>query len=206
MELKSYIIGISGASGSGKSTFAENLAQKFPKGTVLIIAQDAYYKELTDMSLEEKSNQNFDHPDSLDFKLLKEHLNDLKKGTKIHQPIYDFNTHSRTQNTTPINAHKIIIVEGTLLLSQKLIYKDFDCKIFVKLEEQNCLERRINRDISERGRSKEDILKQYNATVKPMYDKFIAPSESNADLVVPGLNNELQIEYMHNVILKKLNH
>ena len=205
MELKSYIIGISGASGSGKSTFAEKLAQKFPKDVVLIIAQDAYYKDLSDMSLEEKSNQNFDHPNSLDFKLLKEHLSELKKGTKINQPIYDFNTHSRTQNTTPINAHKIIIVEGTLLLSQKLIHTDFDCKIFVKLEEQNCLERRINRDISERGRSKEDVLKQYYATVKPMYDKFIAPSELNADLVVPGLNNELQIEYMYNVILKKLN-
>ena len=205
MELKSYIIGISGASGSGKSTFAEKLAQKFPKDVVLIIAQDAYYKDLSDMSLEEKSNQNFDHPNSLDFKLLKEHLSELKKGTKIYQPIYDFNTHSRTQNTTPINAHKIIIVEGTLLLSQKLIHTDFDCKIFVKLEEQNCLERRINRDISERGRSKEDVLKQYYATVKPMYDKFIAPSELNADLVVPGLNNELQIEYMYNVFLKKLN-
>lgn len=205
MEVKSYIIGISGASGSGKSTFAKNLAQKFPKDTVLIIAQDAYYKDLSDMSLEEKSNQNFDHPDSLDFKLLKEHLSELKKGTNIHQPIYDFNTHSRTQNTTQISAHKIIIVEGTLLLSQKLIYTDFNCKIFVKLEEQNCLERRINRDISERGRSKEDVLKQYYATVKPMYDKFIAPSELNADLVVPGLNNELQIEYMYNVILKKLN-
>lgn len=205
MEVKSYVIGISGASGSGKSTFAKNLAQKFPKDTVLIIAQDAYYKDLSDMSLEDKSNQNFDHPDSLDFKLLKEHLSELKKGTKINQPIYDFNTHSRSQNTTPINAHKIIIVEGTLLLSQKLIHTDFDCKIFVKLEEQNCLERRINRDISERGRSKEDVLKQYFATVKPMYDKFIAPSELNADLVIPGLNNEFQIEYMYNVILKKLN-
>lgn len=205
MDLKNYIIGISGASGSGKSTFAKNLAQKFPKDTVLIIAQDAYYKDLCGMSLEEKSNQNFDHPNSIDFKLLKEHLSELKKGTKINQPIYNFNTHSRTQNTNEISAHKIIIVEGTLLLSQKLIYTDFDCKIFVKLEEQNCLERRINRDILERGRSKEDVLKQYYATVKPMHDKFIAPSELNADLVVPGLNNESQIDYMYNVILKKLN-
>ena len=200
MKTKTYLLGISGASGSGKSTFAINLAKKFPKENVLIIAQDSYYKDLSGLSLEERSNQNFDHPDSLDFKLLKEHLTALKNGELIKQPVYDFNTHSRKKDFVEVVSKKLIILEGTLLLSQKTIYEEFDCKIYVNLEESVCLERRIERDVLERGRSREMVLKQYNATVKPMFDKFIEPSQTNADMIVPGVNNETKI----NTVYKKI--
>tara|TARA_B110000977_G_scaffold15499_1_gene18990 strand:- start:104 stop:730 length:627 start_codon:yes stop_codon:yes gene_type:complete len=204
MKSKTYILGISGASGSGKSTFAQNLAKKFPKKSVLIIAQDSYYKDLSGLTFEEKANQNFDHPDSLDFKLLKEHLIALKKGELIKQPVYDFTTHSRKRETVEIESKTIIILEGTLLLSQKTIYDEFDCKIYVKLEESVCLERRVKRDVLERGRSEETVLKQYNTTVKPMFDKFIEPSQNNADMIVPGVNNENQINTVYTDIVTKM--
>jgi uridine kinase len=194
MNPKSIVICIAGASGSGKTTFAKKLIAVLPKNETLLIAQDAYYKDLSHLSSEEKAKQNFDHPDSLDFELMRSHLIDLQKGSEISQPIYDFNTHSRLPTSKRILPKKIIIVEGTLVLSQKKQLNIYNLNIYVDLNQENCFDRRIERDIAERGRTIENVLEQYNQTVKPMFEKFILPSKSKADLIIPGKNNNVFIQ------------
>ena len=204
MKSNTYIIGIAGASGSGKTTFAQNLAKKFTKEEVLLITQDAYYKDLLQLTISDRAKHNFDHPDSLDFKLLKEHLYELKLGISIQQPIYDFNSHSRLSSTRTIEPKQIIIVEGTLILSQKELLKEFNTTVYIQLDEQTCLDRRIKRDISERGRTKEEVLIQYSTTVKPMFEKFIKPSLLEADTIIPGVENSTDLEKTHLQILAEI--
>ena len=194
MKSKTYIIGIAGASGSGKTTFAANLAEKFSQEEVLLLTQDSYYKDLSELTISERAKQNFDHPDALDFKLLKEHLKQLKAGLSIQQPIYDFNNHTRLSNTRTVIPKQIIIVEGTLLLSQKELLNEFNTSVYVELDQQTCLERRIKRDISERGRTKQEVLTQYSTTVKPMYQKYIKPSLAQAETIVPGIDNSMELQ------------
>jgi len=164
------------------------------KNETLLIAQDAYYKDLSHLSIEEKAKQNFDHPDSLDFDLMKSHLIDLQKGNEIRQPIYDFNTHRRISCSKKIHPTKIIIVEGTLVLSQNRLQELYDHKIYIDLDQNICLDRRIERDIVERGRTRSSVLEQYNQTVKPMFEEFIEPSKYKADLIIPGENNYIFIQ------------
>jgi len=204
MKSKTYIIGIAGASGSGKTTFAQNLVKKFPQDKTLLISQDSYYKDLSKLSLAERTDQNFDHPDSIDFKLLKKHLIELKKGNSISQPIYNFDSHSREKRTLKIAPKSILIVEGTLLLSQPEIIEEIDCTIFIHLDQNTCLERRMKRDISERGRTKDEVLKQYKMTVKPMYELFIKPNENAANHIITGNNTQEDIAELYTSILKDL--
>jgi uridine kinase len=194
MNSKSIIICIAGASGSGKTTFSKKLMAALQKNETLLIAQDAYYKDLSHLSIEEKAKQNFDHPDSLDFDLMKSHLIDLQKGNEIRQPIYDFNTHRRISCSKKIHPTKIIIVEGTLVLSQNRLQELYDHKIYIDLDQNICLDRRIERDIVERGRTRSSVLEQYNQTVKPMFEEFIEPSKYKADLIIPGENNYIFIQ------------
>lgn len=205
MNSKSIIIGISGASGSGKTTFTKKLISTLHKDETTLISQDAYYKDLNHLSLQEKSEQNFDHPDSLDFDLLKTHLLDLQKGRNISLPVYDFNTHSRLSISKAIPPSKIIIVEGTLVMSQDQLLNLYDYKVYVDLDQKICLERRIERDIAERGRTKKNVLEQYKHTVKPMFDEFILPCKNKADLIIPGGNNNDSLKTVVEEIRKREN-
>ena len=205
MDSKSIILGIAGASGSGKTTFTKKLISTLRKDKVTLISQDAYYKDLNYLSLQKKSKQNFDHPDSLDFELLKTHLNELQKGRNISLPVYDFNTHSRLSISKVIAPSKIIIVEGTLVMSQEQLLDLYDYTIYVDLDQNICLERRIERDIAERGRTKENILKQYKQTVKPMFNQFILPCKNKADLIIPGKNNKDSLKTVVKEIRKREN-
>jgi uridine kinase len=178
------IIGIAGGSGSGKTTLANNIQKAFPNNSI-IISQDSYYKDLSHLSEEERGKTNFDHPQSLDFALLEEHLTALKSGHSISQPVYNFHHHSREPFTKTIEPAEIIIVEGILLFAVPEVYKLFDMKFFVDTDGDIRLLRRIERDIKERSRTLESVRDQYLATVKPMYALYVDPSKQQADMIVP---------------------
>jgi len=192
---------VSGASGTGKTTFCKDLIKQCDE-EILYISQDSYYKDLTHLTPSERSLQNFDHPDSLDFDLLEQHLLKLKNGEIINQPIYDFSTHARLESTNEVHALKNILVEGTLILSQENIRSLCDLSIYVENDEASNLKRRILRDIKERGRTRESVLKQYQATVKPMFDLFIEPSKLFADRIIPGFKNQGYIEELIDYLKK----
>jgi uridine kinase len=177
------IIGIAGGTASGKTTLAQKIQAAFPEQSVLI-SQDAYYKDISHLSLEEREQTNFDHPDALDFDLLKEHILELKQSRSIVSPLYDFNTHSRANSVKKVSPQKLIIVEGILLFTLSPIRDLFDIKIFVDTDDDVRLLRRIERDMQERNRSFSSVKNQYLATVKPMHDAFVGPSKQYADLIV----------------------
>jgi len=194
-------IGVAGGSGSGKTTVAHNLVKAFKSEDAVLVEQDAYYTELNHLTIEEKAKVNFDHPNSIEFELLKEHLIQLSKGEGIERPIYDFKTHSRKEETVPIHPSKIVIVEGILLFAVPEIRDLFDVKIFVDTDADEMLLRRIERDINERGRTFESVKNQYLNTVKPMYLEFCEPSKRYADVIIPrGGENKIAI----NMIIAKL--
>lgn len=189
------IIGVAGGSGSGKTTVASNLVKFFDGKDVVLVEQDAYYRELTNMSFEERAKVNFDHPDSIEFDLLRQHLEDLKNGKAIERPIYDFTTHSRKEGTVKIEPAKIVIVEGILLFAVPEIREMFDMKIFVDTDADEMILRRIERDMNERGRSFESVKEQYLTTVKPMFLEFCEPSKRYADVIIPrGGENKVAID------------
>ena len=178
------IIGIAGASGSGKTTIARKISKELDSDAMLI-NHDAYYKDFKHLSLEERSKLNFDHPDSLDTELMTEHIRALKKGVPIEKPEYDFTTHSRKKTTVPINPVSVIIVEGILIFTDADLRELFDIKIFVDTDLDLCLIRRIERDVNERGRTLGSVLEQYQKTVKPMYHEFVESSKRYADIIIP---------------------
>lgn len=191
------LIGVAGGSGSGKTTVANNLVKAFESEVATLLEQDAYYRELTNMSLEEKAKVNFDHPDSIEFELLKKHIEALKNGESIERPIYDFTTHSRKEGTVKINPSKIIVVEGILIFAVPEIRELFDVKIFVGTDTDEMILRRIERDMNERGRSFESIKNQYLTTVKPMCLEFCEPSKRYADVIIPrGGENRIAIDML----------
>ena len=204
MKSKTYIIGIAGASGSGKTTFAIHLAQKFSKYQPLLITQDSYYKDLSNLNSEKRAQQNFDHPSSLDFELLKKHIQELKVGKTIEQPIYNFSNHSRELNTLKAKPSTVLIIEGTLLLSQLDIVAECDTTVYIIMDEQTCYNRRLQRDLLERGRTEDEVIKQYEATVKPMYELFIKPNENAANHIITGNNTQEDIAELYTSILKDL--
>lgn len=194
-------IGVAGGSGSGKTTVAHNLVKTFKSEDAVLVEQDAYYKELNHLTIEEKAKVNFDHPNSIEFELLREHLLKLSRGESIERPIYDFKTHSRKEETVSIHPSKIVIVEGILLFAVPEIRDLFDVKIFVDTDADEMLIRRIERDINERGRTFASVKHQYLNTVKPMYLEFCEPSKRYADVIIPrGGENKIAI----NMIIAKL--
>lgn len=192
------IIGISGASGSGKSLLANNIIEKFDISKITIISEDNYYKDQSDLTMEERGLINYDHPDTFDHELLCQHLLKLKSGDSIQSPIYDHSTHSRLKQTKTLKTTPIIILEGILLFSDKKIREQIDIKVFVDTPIDICLIRRIERDISIRNRTIESISLQYLNTVRPMFLKFIEPSKKWADLIVPhGGENFIALEVLN---------
>lgn len=182
-----FILGVSGGSGSGKTTFAKRLAQKLGPDKAVIIAQDNYYIDQSHRFDGDGGSVNFDHPDSLDFKLMAKHLSQLKKGHQVEVPIYDFKTHTRLKQTIPVAPRSVVIVDGILLLSQPHVREHFFDSVFVDVPENVRFERRLKRDVEERGRTPEGVKKQFENQVKPMHDLFVEPSKAYAGHVITSL-------------------
>ncbi|MBQ7648569.1 MAG: uridine kinase [Paludibacteraceae bacterium] len=186
-----FIIGIAGGTGSGKTTVVRKLTERLPKGEVVVIPQDSYYKDSSHVPVEERQNINFDHPDAFDWVLLEQHIAQLKQGMSIEQPIYDYITCTRQKETVHIDPKEIIIVEGIMALSDKELREQMDLKIFVDADGDDRLIRVISRDIVERGRTAESVMERYQRVLKPMHEQFIEPCKRYADVIIPqgGHNN-----------------
>ena len=189
------IIGISGASASGKSLLANTIVNELGSDQVVVISEDSYYKDHSNIPFEERTKVNYDHPDSIDHELLREHLLKLQNGESVSVPIYNHALHIREKETRQIGQHAIIVLEGILLFFESKLREMMDIRIFMETALDICLIRRLKRDIKERGRSLDAILKQYEETVRPMYLQFIDPSKRYADLIVPrGGGNRIAID------------
>ncbi len=200
------IVGIAGGTGSGKTTVVNKLLNVFPNGEVIVIPQDAYYRDNGHISLEERQKINFDHPDSLEFSLLIDHLEQLKKGKAVEMPVYSYLTCLRAEETITVKPANVVIVEGILILADEGLRKEFDIKVFVDADADDRLGRVIQRDIAERGRSVQVVLERYHDTVKPSHLQFIEPSKRYADVIIPrGGENEVGIEVLVSIIEKHLN-
>ena len=186
------LVGIAGGTGSGKTTLADQIVNYFGDDAILL-QQDSYYKDLSPLPFEERKTVNFDHPDSLDFSLLRDHLISLKNNRSIKKPTYDFVTHTRTEEYEVISPRKIVVVEGILLLADAKIRELFDLKVYIDTDDDIRILRRLERDINERGRHFESVKTQYITTVKPMHKKYVEPSKDYADIVVYGINENLSI-------------
>lgn len=192
---KTIIIGISGASASGKSLLANTLYTELGSRQVAVIPEDSYYKNNTHLSFEERTKVNYDHPDAFEHELLMQHIEQLQNGNSVDIPIYDFSEHLRSKETRTIGKHRIIILEGIMLLADSALREMLDIKLFMDTALDICLMRRIRRDVLERGRDIESVLDQYEATVRPMYLQFIEPSKRYADIIVPrGGNNRIALD------------
>ncbi len=195
MTNKIIIIGISGASASGKSLLANTIVNELGSDQVVVISEDSYYKDHCDIPFEERAQINYDHPDSLDHDLLFTHLQQLQEGKTIHVPIYNHSQHLREKETRTIGQHTIIVLEGILLFVDKHLRELMDIRIFMETALDICLIRRLKRDVKERGRTLDSVLKQYEDTVRPMYLQFIEPSKRYADIIVPrGGGNRIAID------------
>jgi len=202
----SFIIGIAGGTGSGKTTVVKKIIELLPKDEVAILPQDSYYRDNSDLPLEERQEMNFDHPRSLEFSLLVEHIKQLKAGNSIQQPIYSYLTCTRSKETILVEPKKVVIVEGILILANAQLRNIMDIKVFVDADNDDRLMRVIMRDIVERGRSVNKVLERYEKTVKPMHLQFIEPTKRYADIIIPqGGNNKVGIDILASIIEKKLN-
>ncbi|MBW4828844.1 MAG: uridine kinase [Clostridiaceae bacterium] len=191
------LIGITGGTGSGKSTVAKEIYRSIKETNVTIIQQDSYYKDQSNLTFEERKKTNYDHPFAFDNELLIEHLNKLLEGLPVEKPIYDFEKHNRKKETITVWPREIIILEGLLILNDEKIRKLLDIKIFVDTDSDVRVIRRINRDIKERGRSLDSVIEQYMSTVRPAHMQFVEPSKKHADIIIPeGGYNKVAIDIM----------
>ncbi len=199
------IIGICGGTGSGKTTVVNKILEILPADHVVILSQDSYYKDNSHIPVEERKSINFDHPDSIEFDLLYDHINQLKQGNDIQKPIYSYITCTRDLKTIPVSSKDVIIIEGILLFSDERIRNICNVKIFVDAPSDERLLRIIKRDIVERGRPVEQTLERYLETVRPMHEQFIEPTKRYADLIVPlGGENTVAINILASTIRQKL--
>ena len=202
MDKYAILIGIAGGTGSGKTSIAKAIALDYEKSEVALIEQDSYYKDLSNLTLEERSSVNFDHPDSVDYNLLKCHLNELIHGNTVNIPIYDFATHTRKKEILTIEKHHIIILEGILALFDQTIRDMMDIKIYIDTEDDIRIIRRIKRDINKRDRTFASVIDQYYKTVRPMHIQFVEPTKRYADIIVPeGGQNKVAIDILRTKIM-----
>ena len=202
--MQRIVIGIAGGTASGKTTVAERLYQAFSNDAV-ILSHDYYYKPHDDLTFEERSKLNYDHPDSLDTAMLVEHVRELKAGKSIKHPTYDFSQYQRSSEWKVMDSAQIIIIEGILIFTDKALCDMCDIKLFVDADADERFIRRLSRDVQERGRNMNSVINQYLGTVKPMHEQFVEPSKAKADLIIPqGGHNEIAISMIIDGIKKKL--
>ena len=199
------IIGIAGGTGGGKTTVVNTIVDELKHDEVAVISQDSYYRDTSELSYEERTKINFDHPQSIDFDLLVKHLKALKKGEAIDQPIYSFTEHNRTGDTILTHPKKVMIVEGILILTHPKLRKMCDIKIYVHADSDERLIRRLKRDMNERGRDLDEVLNRYQTTLKPMHQQFIEPTKEFADIIIPyNRYNTVAVDIVQTIIKEKL--
>lgn len=194
---KPILIGITGGTGSGKSTVAKEIYNKFSEDCIAMIEQDSYYKDQSHLSLEDRIKTNYDHPDAFDNELLVKHLEGLLNGEIIEKPIYDFSIHNRKKETIKVQPKEIIIVEGILVLEDPDLRNILDIKIYVDTDADVRIIRRLVRDINERGRTVDSVINQYLSVVRPMHMQFTEPTKRYADIIIPeGGHNKVAIDIL----------
>ena len=201
MSISPILIGIAGGTGSGKTSIAKNLLEEYGEGEVIVIEQDAYYRDISELTLTERHQQNFDHPDAIDIELFNQQLISLIKGQSIKMPVYDFSTHSRSDHTRTIDPHHVIVVEGILALHYPSLRELMDIKIFVDTPDDIRFIRRVSRDVEERDRSVQSVIDQYLKTVRPMHQQFVESSKYFSDIIIPeGGENKVAIDLLRTKI------
>ncbi|MDX9812183.1 MAG: uridine kinase [Bacteroidales bacterium] len=199
------IVGIAGGTGSGKTTVVRKVMEAFPNNEVVVIPQDSYYRDNSGIPLSERQLINFDHPSSVEFSLLTAHLGELKEGRSIKMPLYSYLTCLRSEETVKIFPTRVVLVEGILILTDPDLRDMLDIKVFIDADADDRLERVIQRDIVERGRTLMMVLERYHLTVKPSHLQFIEPSKRYADIIIPGGGeNQVGIEVLVSIIEKHL--
>jgi uridine kinase len=200
-----FVIGIAGGTGSGKTTVVQKILERIPRDRVALIPQDSYYRDNSHLPLEERQQINFDHPRSVEFDLLVDHIRKLKAGKTVRQPIYSYLTCTRAEETIPVEPRDVIILEGILIFTHMPLCEEIDIKVFVDADADDRLSRVIMRDMMERERSVDVVLERYERTVKPMHLQFIEPSKRYADIIIPqGGMNEVAISILLHTIERKL--
>jgi uridine kinase len=198
-------IGICGGTGSGKTTIARSIVDAVGRANVVLVEQDSYYRNLADMPLDERHQANFDHPDSIDSDMLVNHLIRLKQGLSVDMPLYDFVTHTRSDEIEVINPKPVVIIEGILIFAEPRVLDLLDVRVFVDTPDDVRLMRRLRRDINERGRTFERTLEQYERTIRPMHFEFVEPSKRHADIIIPeGTNTGVTVEFLCSMVREKL--
>lgn len=203
--MDTILIGIAGGSGSGKTTLANSLVNYFGEDEVSILRHDNYYKRHDEMTFEERRHLNYDHPDAFDTDLLCEHIRELKAGRRVEMPVYDYSIHNRSDKTTAVLPNPVIILEGIMIFAEPTLVDLMDFKIFVDTDADERILRRIMRDVNERGRSLESVVRQYRETVKPMHEQFVEPSKRKADIIIPeGGKNDAAMQFIVDFIRNRL--
>jgi len=196
-----FVIGVAGGSGSGKTTVVRKILEALGNTSVPVLEHDRYYRDRNDLRLEERAALNYDHPDSLETDLLVRHVNELRAGRSIEAPVYDFARHARKEETETVAAGRAIIIEGILIYTDPALRKLMDVKVFVDTDDDTRFIRRLQRDISERGRTVQSVIEQYLGTVKPMHLDFVEPSKRYADIIIPqGGYNVVAIDMLLRLI------
>ena len=203
--MSTFVIGVAGGSGSGKTTVVRRIVDSLGSGHVTLLQHDRYYRDRNDLRLEERAALNYDHPDSLETDLLVQHVSDLKRGRAVAVPTYDFARYARLAETENVQPRRALIVEGILIFADAALRDLMDIKVFVDTPDDIRFIRRLGRDIAERGRTVESVIEQYLATVRPMHMQFVEPSKRYADVIIPeGGHNLVSIDLISGKIRERL--